>query len=83
MLFPFLSHFLLFYTLAELLQIIRLDSCDAVSISEYINVKLYNALTAVVLKALHIIEMGRRRLPNKSLALGIRSKRASKRQRSL
>lgn len=38
-------------------RLLLLASCDAVIISKYINVKLYNAFTALILKALHIIEM--------------------------
>lgn len=37
-------------------RLLWLASCDAVIISEYINVKPCNAFTALISKALHIIE---------------------------
>lgn len=50
-------------------RLLQLASCDAVVISEYINVKPYNAFTALILKALCIIETASRRLLSKSLDL--------------
>lgn len=54
-------------------RLLWLASSDAVIISEYINVKLYNAFTALNLKALRIIETVSHRLLNKSLGLGDRA----------
>lgn len=52
-------------------RLLWLASCDAVIISEYINVKPYNAFTSLILKALRIIETVSRRLLSKSLVLGL------------
>ncbi|KAL1263372.1 hypothetical protein QQF64_006111 [Cirrhinus molitorella] len=43
-------------------------SCDAVIISEYISVELYNAFTSLILKALCVIETVSHRLLTKSPA---------------